>query len=76
MSDFDNAISQAKQLAQTSEGRQLAQLLMRLGGTDLQQAVSSAAAGDPTAAGKALSQLLEHPEAKKLLERLGGNYGK
>ena len=76
MSDFEHAIQEAKKLAATAEGRQLAKLLQQLGGPDLQQAMDSAAAGDLTQAQKAIMALMKDPEARKLLQQLGGTHGK
>lgn len=76
MSDFDHAIQEAKRLAGTPEGKQLAMLLQQLGGTDLQQAMEHAAAGDMTMAKQALNTILQDPNACQLLEKLGGGNGK
>lgn len=76
MSDFDRAIQEARRLAETPEGKQLASLLSRLGGGDLQQSISKAAAGDFSQAQQAISALMQDSEARKLLEKLGGGYGK
>ena len=76
MSDFEHAIQEAKKLAATAEGRQLAKLLQQLGGPDLQQAMDSAAAGDLTQAQKAIMALMKDPAARKLLQQLGGTHGK
>lgn len=66
---------QAKQelfrLASSPAGRQLIAMLQNSGGTDLQKAMEKAASGDYTEAKKAISSLLDNPEAKKLLEQLG-----
>ena len=75
MSDFEHALKDAKRLAGTPEGKQLAQMLRQLGGNDLQQAVDSAASGDFRQAQKALTLLLKDPQARKILEKLGGNHG-
>lgn len=76
MSDFDHAIQEARKLAGTPEGKQLAALLQQLGGTDLQQSIDKAAAGDFTQAQQAIGTLLRNPEARRLLEKLGGGNGK
>ena len=39
MSDFERALKDAKRLAGTAQGQQLAALLQQLGGTDLHQAI-------------------------------------
>lgn len=76
MSDFDHAIQEARKLASTPEGKQLAALLQRLGGQNLQQTIDHAAAGDFSQAQQAISMLMNHPEARQLLEKLGGSHGK
>lgn len=76
MSDFDHALQEARRLAETPEGKQLAALLQQLGGTDLQQAVDRAAAGDFSAAKQALRSIVKDPQTQQLLEKLGGNHGK
>lgn len=76
MSDFDHAIQEAKRIAQTPDGKELAALLQQLGGQNLQKALENAAAGDMTLAKASLSALLKDPQARQLLERLGGSYGK
>lgn len=76
MSDFEHAIQEARKLAATAEGQQLAKLLQQLGGPNLQQAMDNAAAGDLSQAQKAIMALMKDPQARKLLEQLGGNHGK
>ena len=76
MSNFDSALQQAKQLANSPEGKQLALLLQQLGGSDLQKILNQAAAGDLSQARQTISALIENPEARKLLEKLGGTNGK
>lgn len=75
MSDFDHAIQEAKNLASTPQGRQLAAALLQLGGPGLQHAIEAAAAGDLTAAKKTLDSLMKDPNARTLLEQLGGKNG-
>ena len=75
MSDFEHALKDAKRLAGTAQGQQLAALLQQLGGTDLQQAMDRAAAGDFSAAQTALTKLMKDPQARKILQQLGGNHG-
>ena len=76
MSDFEHAIQEAKKLAATAEGQQLAKLLQQLGGPNIQQAMDRAAAGDLSQAQQAITALLKDPEARKLLQQLGGTHGK
>ena len=76
MSDFEHAIQEAKKLAATAEGQQLAKMLQQLGGPNIRQAMDSAAAGDLSQAQKAIMALMKDPEARKLLQQLGGTHGK
>lgn len=76
MSDFDHALQEAKKLSMTPEGKQLAALLQQLGGQDLQQALSDAAAGDFQQAQQALNTLMRNPQAQQILNKLGGSNGK
>ena len=76
MSDFEQAIQEARKLASTPEGQQLAKLLQQLGGPTMQQAMDSAAAGDLSQAQEAITHLMKDPQARKLLQQLGGNHGK
>lgn len=76
MSDFDHAMQEAKRLAQTPEGKQLAAMLQQLGGYDVQQAMDRAAAGDMSQAKQMVSALLQDPQARQLLNKLGGGNGK
>ena len=75
MSDFDKAIQEAKKLAGTPEGKQLAALLQTLGTTDIQQTLDAAAAGDFRQTKQMITALMNNPEAKALLEKMGGSHG-
>lgn len=72
MTDFENA----RKLAQSPEGQKLAALLQQLGGPDLEQAMKQAAKGDFSQAKLALTSLMQNPQARQLLEQLGGANGK
>ena len=76
MSDFDHTIREAAKLAATPEGKQLSQLLMQTGGTDLQKTLEKAAAGDFRQLQKTISSLIQDPQARQILEKLGGFNGK
>lgn len=76
MSDFDHAMQEARKLADSPEGKQLAALLQQLGGYDMQQAIDQAAAGDFRLAKQAVMRLMQNPEARQLLNKLGGGNGK
>lgn len=67
-----NDLSKAYQLAQSPAGQQLLTLLQRTGGQELQKALAQASAGDISQAQKTLSALMDTPEARKLLQELGG----
>lgn len=60
-------------LARSPEGQQLIQLLQKNGPDALRSAAAQATAGDMNKAGQTLSPLLEDPQVKALLEKLGGN---
>lgn len=75
MQNNQEAIRKAMEIARTAEGQQLMKLLQSTGGAELQAAMDRAAAGDYTAAKKALSGILSNPEARRLLQQMGGNYG-
>ncbi len=75
MQNFDEAMEQARQYAATPQGRQLAAILQQLGTGDPQHALDRAAAGDMTQAKQIISALMSHPEARKLLEAMGGSHG-
>lgn len=74
-SSQQDLMRQAMQLAQTQAGRQLIDMLQKNGGQEFQQAMAKAAAGDYTQAKQSLSTLLSTPEAKALLDQLGGGHG-
>ena len=76
MSDFHRAMEEARRLAGTAEGKQLAAQLQQLGGANMQQALEAAAAGDMNQAKQAISALMQDPQARTLLELLGGTNGK
>ena len=66
------SIQQAKELAQSAAGQQLIKLLQRQGGEELRAAMEKAAAGDYSSVQKAISSLMQNPEARKLMEQMGG----
>lgn len=76
MSDLDHAMQEARKLAGTPEGKQLAKALQQLGGYDVQQAMDRAAAGDMRQAKQLIAALMQNPEARNLIQQLGGQYGK
>ena len=60
-------------MAQSPEGQQLIQLLQKNDPAALRSAAEQATSGDMNSAGKTLSPLLDDPQVKALLERLGGS---
>lgn len=70
MRNFDHAIEKARQLAQTPEGKQLIDSLRQFGGSELDDAVESAASGDFSQVQRELTRLLQDPQARKLLEAM------
>ena len=65
-------IQEAMKLAQSPAGQQLIQLLQQTGGADLRAAMEKAAAGDYAQAKKAISDLMQNPEAQNLFRQIGG----
>lgn len=59
-------------LAQSPEGQQLIRLLQKNNPETLRNAAAQASAGDMAKAGQTLSPLLEDPQVKELLKKLGG----
>jgi len=76
MSNYDQAMQEARKLAATPQGRQLLQLIQKKDASQVQALIQQAAAGNMDQAKQILSSLLEDPETKSLLESLGGTYGK
>ena len=68
----DFSMQEALRLAKSPAGQQLLAMLQRNDKGQLKQAMNQAATGDYTQAKETLSTLLSSPEAKKLLEQLGG----
>lgn len=58
--------------AQSPAGQKLLSLLQHSGGDQLESAMKKASQGDFSQAKEQLAVLLENPEAKKLLNELGG----
>lgn len=68
----DFSIREAKRLAASPAGQQLYALLRSTQADALQQAMDQAAAGNMAQAAASVEALLSSPEAKRLLEQLGG----
>ena len=66
-------LAEAMRLAQSSAGKQLLELLQNDDSPQLRNALEKARAGDFSQAKDAINAFLSTPDAKALLERLGGN---
>lgn len=66
------SLEQAARLASTDAGQQLMGLIRSQQGASLDGAIAKANAGDYSELQKAVQKLMSTPEAKKLLEKLGG----
>ena len=75
MENNQDAIREAMRMANSPAGQQLLQMLQKQNPAGLQNAMQSAASGDYDAARKVLSQLMTDPQAKKLLNQMGGTHG-
>lgn len=75
MQNNQDAIREAMRMAQTPAGQQLIQMLRSGNSQELKTAMGRAAAGDYAAAKQALSEILNNPEAQKLLRQMGGTNG-
>ena len=60
-------------MARSPEGQQLLRLLQTSSPEALRTAAAEASKGDMEKAGRSLSPLLEDPQVKTLLEKLGGS---
>ena len=71
-----DTLEQAKKIASSDIGKQLFDLLNRSDPDAVQQAMQQAAAGDFYQVKQTLSQFMSSPEAKALMEKMGGgNHG-
>ncbi len=75
MQNNPDAVREAMRMANSSEGQQLLKLLQQSGGRELNQAMEKAAAGDYTAVRALLANVLRDPQARQLLDRMGGSHG-
>lgn len=71
--DPNNDLSEAMRLAHSPAGKQLMELLRKNDSVQLQNALEKACAGDFSQAKDAINAFLSTPDAKALLEQLGGN---
>lgn len=65
------SVQEAMKLAKTDAGKQLIAFLQQQNANDIQNAMTQANAGNMDAAKQALSQILQNPQAKEMLEKLG-----
>lgn len=72
MNDQIPDISEAKRIAGSPAGQQLLSLLREKDNGQLNKALEKAFAGDYMQAKEVITTLLETPEAKELLNQLGG----
>lgn len=70
-----NAMEQAKRLAQSPAGQQLLQMIRQAGSADVEAARQQAAAGDMEQARQTLSKLLRTPQIQSLIREMGGSNG-
>ena len=71
----DFSVQEAMRLAKSPAGQQLLAMLQQADKGTLQQAMSQASKGDYDQARAALENILTSPEAKSLLQELGGSHG-
>ena len=71
----DFSVKEAQRLANTPEGQRLVALLQEKDSGQLQQALKQASAGNYKEAGSILQSLLASPEARRLMQQLGGKHG-
>ena len=69
------SMKEAQRLAHTPEGQRLIALLQEQDSAQLQNAMAQAASGNYHEAGSVLQTLLSSPEARRLIQQLGGNHG-
>ena len=68
----DFSMEEALRVAKSPAGQQLLSMLQQSESGKLQQVVDQASAGNYSQASKILDALLSSPDAKKLLQQLGG----
>lgn len=68
----EQAMQKAMELAKSSQGQQLLNMLQKNHGQILNQAMTQASQGDYAKAQKILSKLLSDPDTRQLLNQLGG----
>lgn len=66
------SMQEIMRLAASPAGQQLIAMLQQKGGSDIQKAKESAAAGDYTQAKRVIEALMRDEHAQQLLKQLGG----
>ena len=70
--NFQNFSAQeAMKLAKTDAGKQLIAFLQQQNANEIQNAMTQASAGNMDAAKQTLSKILQNPQAREMLEKLG-----
>lgn len=69
------AIRKAMDMAKTPAGQALIALLQKSGGTAMEKAMASAAAGDYAQVKTLLTAIMADPEAARLFREMGGKDG-
>ena len=75
MQNNQEAMQEAMRIAKSPEGQNLIRLLKQSNPDKLQQVLSSAASGYLARAKDTLNTLLSSPEARAILNRMGGGNG-
>ena len=75
MQNNRKSMEDAMRIAQSPEGQELLKLLQQSSGPQLNQAMEKAAAGDYAPVKALLRNWMQDPQAKQLLDRMGGNHG-
>lgn len=73
MQDNSFSMADAMRLAASPAGQQLISILQQKDDTKVKSAMNLAAFGDYQQAKQILSELMTDPEARKILEQLGGS---
>ena len=75
MSEKEYPIQEAMRLAQSENGKKLADVLRKNDPEALTRAMESAAAGNMAQAAQILKGMVSNPEVKELLQKMGGQHG-
>lgn len=75
MQNNPEAIQAAMRMAQSEAGQQLMRMLQQNAGQELNQAMNRAVSGDYESARAILVKLMQDPQARELMNRIGGSHG-